>query len=126
MDSNYYTSLLYGTGGPNNYQFYAINNTVIRPNPKEEHTTDFNYSQQAVVLTDEVTHDGTDVNVHAKGPMAHLFHRVHEQTYVAYVIGYAAKIGPFGPHASNHSNCCINNSSFVILIITFIITFRMF
>ncbi len=31
----------------------------------------------------------------AAGPMAHLFHGVHEQTYVAHVIAYAAKIGPF-------------------------------
>lgn len=29
------------------------------------------------------------------GPMAHLFHRVHEQSYVAHVMGYAACIGPY-------------------------------
>lgn len=27
--------------------------------------------------------------------MAHLFHRVHEQSYVAHVISYAARIGRF-------------------------------
>ena len=27
--------------------------------------------------------------------MAHLFHRMHEQTYVAHVMGYAACIGPY-------------------------------
>ncbi|KAJ8913233.1 hypothetical protein NQ315_016176 [Exocentrus adspersus] len=94
MDQVPYTSLLYGTGGPNNYQFQVENGTVIRPDPTKEDTTSFSYSQQAVVLTDEVTHSGTDVLVYAKGPMAHLFNSVHEQTYVAYVICYAAKIGP--------------------------------
>lgn len=31
----------------------------------------------------------------ALGPWAHLFHRVHEQSYVAHVIGYSAAIGPY-------------------------------
>jgi hypothetical protein len=29
------------------------------------------------------------------GPWAHLFHTLHEQNFVAHVIGYAAKIGPY-------------------------------
>lgn len=29
------------------------------------------------------------------GPYSHLFSSSHEQTYVAYVAAYAAKIGPF-------------------------------
>lgn len=29
------------------------------------------------------------------GPMAHLFHNVHEQNYVAHVMAYAARIGPY-------------------------------
>ena len=29
------------------------------------------------------------------GPMAHLFHRVHEQTYVAHVMGYASCVNPY-------------------------------
>lgn len=66
-DFNNYTSLLYGTGGPNTYQFYVKNNTVVRPDPALEDTEDFEYSQQAVVLTDEVTHSGADVLVYAKG-----------------------------------------------------------
>lgn len=62
-----YTSLLYGTGGENNYQFRVENATVVRPDPTEEDTQAFTYSQQAVVLTDEVTHSGTDVLVYAHG-----------------------------------------------------------
>ncbi|KAF5295155.1 hypothetical protein FQR65_LT10543 [Abscondita terminalis] len=95
IDGNPYTALLYGTGGENNYQFQIVDDKVKRRNPTMDDTKSYNYSQQAAVLVDEVKHSGTDVVVYAKGPMAHLFHSVHEQTYVAYVIGYAAKIGPF-------------------------------
>ncbi|XP_030745209.1 alkaline phosphatase-like isoform X2 [Sitophilus oryzae] len=96
MDQKPYTNLLYGTGGPNNYQFkVSSTNEVERADPSQENTTDFEYSQQAVVYNDEVTHAGTDVLVYANGPMAHLFNSVHEQSYVAYVISYAAQIGVF-------------------------------
>ncbi|XP_019762071.2 alkaline phosphatase, tissue-nonspecific isozyme isoform X1 [Dendroctonus ponderosae] len=95
MDERPYTNLVYGTGGPNNYQFYVENDTVQRVDPTTENMTDFEYSQQAVVYNDEVTHSGTDVLVYATGPMAHLFNSVHEQSYVAYVISYALQIGVF-------------------------------
>lgn len=65
IDGINYTSLLYGTGGPNNYQFSVVNDKVSREEPKN--TDDYEYSQQAVVLTDEVTHGGTDVIVYATG-----------------------------------------------------------
>lgn len=67
IDSTPYTSLLYGTGGPNNFQFHSVGNTVVRQDPSKNDTNDFQYSQQAAVLTDEVTHDGSDVLVYAKG-----------------------------------------------------------
>jgi alkaline phosphatase len=67
MDNVPYTSLLYGTGGPNNYQYSVVNSTVSRDDPSVNNTRDFEYSQQSVVLTDEVTHGGSDVLVYAKG-----------------------------------------------------------
>lgn len=67
MDERPYSNLVYGTGGPNNYQFYVENNTVQRVDPTTENMTDFEYSQQALVYNDEVTHSGTDVLVYAKG-----------------------------------------------------------
>jgi alkaline phosphatase len=66
-----------------------------RHDPSKDNTTSFEYVQQVAVKTDENTHSGMDVAIHAMGPMAHLFHRVHEQSYVAHVIGYAARIGRF-------------------------------
>lgn len=58
---------MYGTGGPNNYQYTIINNSFTRKDPSVNDTADFEYSQQAVVLTDEVAHGGSDVLVYAKG-----------------------------------------------------------
>ncbi|KAI4456848.1 alkaline phosphatase [Holotrichia oblita] len=120
-DFNNYTTLLYGTGGPNNYQFYVENNSVVRPDPALQDTEDFEYSQQAVVLTDEVTHSGADVLIYAKGPQAHMFHTVHDQTYVAYVIAYAAKIGPYSGGPSLY--LAQNNLFLYIIICLFIYKF---
>ena len=41
------------------------------------------------------THGGEDVAIYATGPMSHLFYGVHEQSYVAHVMAYAACIGEF-------------------------------
>lgn len=69
MDGLPFTSLIYGTGGPNNYQFIVENGTVKRSDPSKENTTDIDYSQQALVYTDEVTHSGTDVLIYARGKL---------------------------------------------------------
>ena len=42
-----------------------------------------------------VSHDGTDVAIYATGPMAHLFHRTHEQHYIFHVMAYAASLGEY-------------------------------
>ncbi|XP_017771730.1 PREDICTED: alkaline phosphatase-like isoform X2 [Nicrophorus vespilloides] len=97
-----YTTLLYGTGGPDNYKFFVNQSSVARENPALVNTDDINYAQQAAILTDEVAHEGSDVLVYATGPMAHLFHSVHEQTYVAHVISYASGIGPQSGRNDGH------------------------
>ena len=35
------------------------------------------------------------------GPMSYLFHKTHEQSYVAHVIGYSMCMGPY----ANESEC---------------------
>ena len=40
------------------------------------------------------THAGEEVAIYARGPMAHLFHGAHEQSYIAHVMAYAMCIGP--------------------------------
>lgn len=90
-----FTTLIYATGGPSSYQMNFTNGETHRGDPSLEDTTSINYKQQAAVLTDEAAHSGADVTVYARGPAAHLFQRVHEQSYVAHLIAYAAKIGRF-------------------------------
>ncbi|KAJ7324669.1 hypothetical protein JRQ81_017689 [Phrynocephalus forsythii] len=53
------------------------------------------YHQQAAVPLSSETHGGEDVAIMAKGPMAHLFHGVQEQTYVAHAMAYAACLEPY-------------------------------
>ena len=56
------------------------------------------YQQDAGIPRSSETHAGEDVAIHASGPMAHLFHKVHEQSYVAHAIMYAACLGPNQNH----------------------------
>lgn len=91
-----YTSLTYGTGHEGANQFDKdVNGNVVRVDPSLEDTESFEYRQQALIKTNENTHGGSDVTIHAIGPMAHLFHRTHENTYVSHVIQYALRIGRF-------------------------------
>lgn len=63
--------------------------------------------QQTAVPLDAETHGGEDVAIYAKGPMAHLFHGVKEQNYVAHVMAYAACLEPYRtcPRPSTPSSC---------------------
>ncbi|XP_055316563.1 alkaline phosphatase-like [Sitodiplosis mosellana] len=96
IDGIPYTTLLYTTGGPNGFQVdLDSEGKVQRRNPSNEDTSGYTYIQQAAIKTDENAHAGSDVTIHATGPMAHLVQRVHEQSYVAHLISYAARIGRF-------------------------------
>lgn len=101
-----YTTLTYSTGGPNNMAYK--NNTRI--DPSKEDTTAFTYSQQATVITDEAYHGGGDVAVYALGPYAHLFHSVHEQSYVACVIAHATNMESvaYGNNAGNRYSSLVS------------------
>ncbi|KOB52019.1 putative Alkaline phosphatase, tissue-nonspecific isozyme, partial [Operophtera brumata] len=100
-DSTNYTTLSYGTGGPDSMHYYAETNAagqveVKRRDPSLEDTNDFYYEQVAGIRSDENTHGGGDVTVYAKGPYSHLFHNIHEQHYVYHAISFAAKLGEYG------------------------------
>jgi alkaline phosphatase len=75
----------------------AIAATVERMRPHWDETLIIVASDHAQTLSINgfEIQRGTDVSVWAMGPMAHLFHRLHEQSYVAHVIAYAARIGRF-------------------------------
>ncbi|NXI38536.1 PPBI phosphatase, partial [Galbula dea] len=86
-DGKNYTSILYGNGPG-----YPGTN---RPDVDFDTANQYNYKQQAAVPLDSESHGGEDVAILAKGPMAHLFHGVQEQTYVAHVMAYAACLEPY-------------------------------
>ncbi|XP_054267620.1 alkaline phosphatase-like isoform X1 [Macrosteles quadrilineatus] len=100
QDGISFTTLLYASGGKDNFQYEVKEGNVSRQDPSSSDTTSFDYAQQAVVLEEEARHDGGDVAIYATGPQAHLFHRVHEQNYIAHVVAYAAKIGKYSNSSS--------------------------
>uniref|UniRef100_A0A8D8VFS4 Alkaline phosphatase n=1 Tax=Cacopsylla melanoneura TaxID=428564 RepID=A0A8D8VFS4_9HEMI len=95
IDNVPFTTLTYATGSKDNYQYSRHGSGLIREDPSKMDYTSFDYYQQAGILNNEVAHGGGDVPVYATGPMAHLFHGVQEQNYVAFAVAYAARIGPY-------------------------------
>lgn len=97
-DKRAYTSILYGNGPG-----YSIRDGG-RPAASLPAVEDKDYRQQAAVPLDLETHSGEDVVVLAQGPMAHLFHGVQEQHYVAHAIAYAACLKPYDarPRCGGH------------------------
>lgn len=93
IDGLPYTTLLYTTGP--SYDHYWDGAKVTRPDVTNQSTTDVNYQPLVAVPSQFETHSGEDVAAYAIGPMAHLFHKLHEQSYIAHVMGFAACIGPY-------------------------------
>ncbi|XP_048397511.1 intestinal-type alkaline phosphatase 1-like [Stegostoma tigrinum] len=89
LDGKPYTTILYGNGPG-----YAIKNGT-RPNINSTNYYSKDYEQQAAVPLASETHGAEDVAIFSKGPMAYLFHKTHEQNYIAHVIAYAACIDPY-------------------------------
>ena len=54
---------------------------------------DKNYVYDAGIPRYSETHGGEDVGVWARGPMAHLVHRTHEQSYLGHLQMYALCVG---------------------------------
>ncbi|CAL4117468.1 unnamed protein product, partial [Meganyctiphanes norvegica] len=93
-----YNTLMFANGP--GVKYYVKQNNVSRVDPRIENTAALGYVAPAGVpkINGTETHSGDDVAVYATGPMSHLFHRVHEQSYVAHAMGFAACIGP---HSKN-------------------------
>ncbi|XP_063057276.1 alkaline phosphatase, intestinal, tandem duplicate 1 isoform X2 [Engraulis encrasicolus] len=84
-----YTSILYANGPG----YLHVNGS--RGNVTAVDYFDEEYMQQSAVPLDAETHGGEDVAIYAKGPMAHLFHGVKEQHYIAHAMAYAACLEPY-------------------------------
>jgi len=56
---------------------------------KDDYTSN-NFRQMATFPLDDETHGGEDVTAYAIGPQAHLITGVHEQSFLAHLVSYAA------------------------------------
>uniref|UniRef100_A0A8D0DZ35 Alkaline phosphatase n=1 Tax=Salvator merianae TaxID=96440 RepID=A0A8D0DZ35_SALMN len=113
-DNKTYTSIVYGNGP--GYQITDQGRPNVDPVEKSD-----NYHQQAAVLLDSETHGGEDVAIMAKGPMAHLFHGVQEQTYIAHVMAYAGCVAPYSCKSSNTDSASFTKPSFIALLTSFLL-----
>ncbi|XP_069993382.1 alkaline phosphatase-like isoform X1 [Penaeus vannamei] len=101
-----YTTLMYANGPGYNYTVKEDENEqhlVSRWNITQEVATGWDYTQLAAVPRNSETHGGDDVAIYANGPMAHLFHTLHEQNYIAHAMAYAACIGANQDHCKGAS-----------------------
>ncbi len=92
-----FTTLTYSSG-PGFYM--NVNKETKDPSKPWIDATQFDiqskdYQQLSKIPAKKAFHGGEDVAVYATGPMAHLFYGVHEQNYVAHVMGHAACMGPY-------------------------------
>jgi len=97
LDGKPYTSLLYGSGpgfqGEGTLEQAANGQSYSRQMLTPSITSDPDYLQQSAVPLETEDHGGDDIPIYASGPMAHLFHKVHQQSYIGHVIRYASCIG---------------------------------
>ncbi|XP_047482851.1 alkaline phosphatase-like [Penaeus chinensis] len=100
-----YTTLMYANGPGYNYTTIKDESEggylVSRWNISQEVATGWDYTQLAAVPRNSETHGGDDVAIYANGPMAHLFHTLHEQNYIAHAMAYAACIGANQDHCKS-------------------------
>ena len=84
-DNKPFTTLMYGNGP--GYQ----KDRQVPSDPSNPRTI----FHSAVQLPHDSNHGGEDVGLYSRGPFAHLFHGLQDQTFIAHAIGYAACIGNY-------------------------------
>jgi len=93
----FWQNFLNVTSVENGAQAWQTKNLALLSNEQLE---DKNFVQIGTAPNDSEAHGGEDVGIYAGGPMSHLFNGVFENTHPAYVMAYAACIGPF-----SYDNC---------------------
>lgn len=87
-DKQPYTTVSFANGS--GYHEYGKHANKVRAgrveNMTKVDTTDPDFHQEALVPLAYETHSAEDVAIFAGGPKAHLFHGVHEQSYIYYVM----------------------------------------
>ena len=103
-----YTILSYANGPSFSKHFHVLNSSIVsRQNltGKNDVYESFAFQNPSSAPKSSETHGGDDVGIFAKGPFSHLFHSVHEQTYIAHVMAYSSCIGPH----RNAKHCSIQS-----------------
>jgi len=130
-DDKTFTVLSYGNGPG----FKLMNATgagnftkIERPVMGAKDTAGYQYQQASAAPLGSETHGGDDVGIWAAGPMAHLFHGVHEQSYIGHVMSYAACIGPHQindrcPKAKAESGSQDQRGAFFLALISVVLAF---
>lgn len=97
LDGKNFTAVMYGNG-PGYMGSNVDYENIVREDVTSEMAGGVHYVQQSAVPRSSESHAGEDVAILASGPMAHLFHGVHEQNYIAHAMRYAACIGDNKDH----------------------------
>ncbi|KAJ3599083.1 hypothetical protein NHX12_033046 [Muraenolepis orangiensis] len=109
-DEKHYTTAVYGNGPG-----YQIENGS-RPDVNVSTAAGAEYRQQAAVPKSSETHAIEDVVIFAKGPMAHLFHGVQEQSYIAHAMAFAACLPPYDACVLQiNRSWCLHPSGLLVL-----------
>ena len=56
-------------------------------------TADKDFVQPSHIPLGSESHGGEDVAIYTRGPMAHMFHGIQEQSYIAHAMAYASCVG---------------------------------
>merc|ERR1711892_355952 len=67
-----------------------VNNIGFWKDIENENFMSNNFVQMSTFYLKSETHGGEDVSAYAIGPQAHLINGVHEQSYLAHLVAYAA------------------------------------
>ena len=96
LDDGLPQSILNYANGKSIYDFYYAENGQVKRKDLTgvNQTKDPSYRFPSAAYNDDENHGGEDVATYAIGPMSHLIRNTHEQSYIAYVMSYAACIGP--------------------------------
>ena len=113
-DHNGYAILSYANGEGFDIHNMAYNGThATRTNMTglTANMTDMYFVAPATAPKSYESHSASDVGIFAQGPFAHLFHGLHEQSYIYTVMTYAACLD----HFEKESHCGdTGNSAFVL------------
>jgi len=83
-----YTTIGYANGP--GFDFHFDKNIGFWKDIENENFMSNNFVQMSTFYLKSETHGGEDVSAYAIGPQAHLINGVHEQSYIAHLVAYAA------------------------------------